>query len=51
MDTEVLLWSFNSNDVVRVYQVGGDTKLLLAWKLFRVDRMKNLRKLGGTFDS
>lgn len=39
------------NDVVRVYQVGGDTKTIQpGWKLFRVDRMKNLRKLSGTFD-
>ncbi|MHA2010319.1 MAG: hypothetical protein ACW980_23630 [Promethearchaeota archaeon] len=38
------------NDVVRVYQVGGDTKTIQpGWKLFRVDRMNNLRKLGGTF--
>jgi hypothetical protein len=39
------------NDVVRVYQVGGDTKTMQpGWKLFRVDRMNNLRKLGGTFN-
>lgn len=39
------------NDVVRVYQVGGDTKTIQpGWKLFRVDRIKNLKKLGGTFD-
>ena len=39
------------NDVVRVYQVGGDTKTIQpGWKLFRVDRMDNLRKLGGTFN-
>ena len=39
------------NDVVRVYQVGGDTKTMQpGWKLFRVDRMNNLRKLTGTFD-
>ena len=39
------------NDVVRVYQVGGDTKTIEpGWKLFRVDRMENLRKLGGTFN-
>ena len=39
------------NDVVRVYQVGGDTKTIQpGWKLFRVDRIKNLRKLSGTFD-
>jgi hypothetical protein len=39
------------NDVVRVYQVGGDTKTIQpGWKLFRVDRMENLRTLGGTFN-
>jgi hypothetical protein len=38
------------NDVVRVYQVGGDTKTIQpGWKLFRVDRMDALKKLGGTF--
>jgi len=43
--------SKRGNDVVRVYQVGGDTKTIQpGWKLFRVDRMNNLRKLGGTFD-
>lgn len=36
------------NDVVRVYQVGGDTKTIQpGWKLFRVDRMNGLKKLGG----
>ena len=43
--------SLAGNDVVRVYQVGGDTKTIQpGWKLFRVDRMKNLRKLGGSFN-
>jgi len=43
--------SLAGNDVVRVYQVGGDTKTIEpGWKLFRVDRMNGLRKLGGTFD-
>jgi len=38
------------NDVIRVYQLGGDTKTIQpGWKLFRVDRMNSLRKLGGTF--
>ena len=38
------------NDVVRVYQVGGDTKTMQpGWKLFSVDRMDALKKLGGTF--
>jgi len=38
------------NDVVRVYQIGGDTKTIQpGWKLFRVDRMNGLRKLGGKF--
>lgn len=39
------------NEVVRVYQVGGDTKTIQpGWKLFRTDRMENMRVLGGTFD-
>ena len=43
--------SLAGNDVVRVYQAGGDTKTIQpGWKLFRVDRMKNLRKLGGSFN-
>lgn len=43
--------SLAGNDVVRVYQVGGSTKTIEpGWKLFRVDRMNGLRKLGGTFD-
>ena len=34
------------NDVVRVYQVGGDTKTIQpGWKLFRVDRMDALKKI------
>ena len=42
--------SLIGNDVVRVYQIGGDTKTIQpGWKLFRVDRMDNLRKLSGTF--
>jgi hypothetical protein len=32
------------NDIIRVYQVGGDTKTIQpGWKLFRVDRMNGLR--------
>ena len=43
--------SLAGNDVVRVYQVGGDTKTIQqGWKLFRVDRMNQLKKLAGTFD-
>jgi hypothetical protein len=39
------------NDVIRVYQVGGDTKTIQpGWKLFRVDRMLDFQKLGGTFN-
>ena len=42
--------SLIGNDVVRVYQIGGDTKTIQpGWNLFRVDRMDNLRKLSGTF--
>jgi hypothetical protein len=40
------------NDVVRVYQIGGDTKTIQpGWKLFRVDRMLNLTKLSGRFNT
>jgi hypothetical protein len=39
------------NDVIRAYQVGGDTKTIQpGWKLFRVDRMNGFKKLGGTFN-
>ncbi len=39
------------NDVIRVYQIGGDTKTIQpGWKLFRVDRMLDFQKLGGTFN-
>ena len=38
------------NDVVIVYQVGGDTNTIQpGQKLFRVDRMDALKKLSGTF--
>lgn len=38
------------NDVIRVYQIGGDTKTIQpGWKLFRIDRMDNFKKLGGNF--
>jgi|TARA_R110000803_G_scaffold76649_2_gene141349 hypothetical protein len=41
-----------NNDVVRAYQVGGDTKTIQpGWKLFRVDRFLNFIKLSGTFDT
>jgi len=44
--------SLAGNDVVRVYQIGGDTKTIQpGWKMFRVDRMNNLQMLGGKFDS
>ncbi len=40
------------NDVVRAYQVGGDTKTIQpGWKLFRVDRFLHFTKLSGTFDT
>ena len=43
--------SLAGNGVVRVYQVGGSTKTIEpGWKLFRVDRMNDLKKLGGTLD-
>jgi len=42
--------SIAGNDVVRVYQIGGDTKTIQpGWKLFRTDRMDNFKKLGGNF--
>ena len=38
------------NDIVRIYQLGGDTKTIQpGWKTFRTDRMNGLRKLGGEF--
>jgi hypothetical protein len=38
------------NDVIRVYQLGGDTKTIQpGWKMFRIDRANGLRKLGGNF--
>ena len=45
--------SIADNDVVRAYQVGGDTKTIQpGWKLFRVDRfLGDIRVLGGTFDT
>lgn len=39
------------NHVIRVYQIGGDTKTIQpGWKLFRVDRMLNFNKLSGRFN-
>lgn len=39
------------NDVIRVYQIGGDTKTIQpGWKMFRVDRMLNFNKLSGRFN-
>jgi hypothetical protein len=39
------------NPVIRVYQLGGDTKTIQpGWKLFRVDRISDLKMLGGTFN-
>jgi len=43
--------SKRNNDMIRVYQIGGDTKTIQpGWKTFRVDRMENLEMLGGTFE-
>ena len=43
--------SKRKNDIIRVYQIGGDTKTIQpGWKTFRVDRMENLEMLGGTFE-
>lgn len=44
--------SLDNNDIIRVYQVGGDTKTEQPqWKTFRVDRINNFKVLGGTFDT
>jgi len=38
------------NDIIRIYQIGGDTKTIQpGWKTFRTDRMGGLRKLSGEF--
>ena len=43
--------SLADNDIIRVYQVGGDTKTIQpGWKTFRTDRMDDFRILGGTFE-
>lgn len=43
--------SLADNDIIRVYQVGGDTKTIQpGWKTFRTDRMNDFRILGGTFE-
>ncbi len=40
------------NDIIRIYQVGGDTKTEQPqWKTLRVDRIDNFEVLGGTFDT
>ena len=42
--------SLADNDIIRVYQVGGDTKTLQpGWKTFRTDRINDFQILGGTF--
>lgn len=42
--------SLADNDIIRVYQVGGDTKTIQpGWKTFRLDRINDFRVLGGTF--
>lgn len=47
--------SLGDNDVVRAYQVGGDSKQLEevpGWRLFRVDRfLGDIKVLSGTFDT
>jgi hypothetical protein len=45
--------SLADNDVVRAYQVGGDTKTIQpGWKLFRVDRfLGDIRVLSGEFNT
>lgn len=44
--------SLDNNDIIRVYQVGGDTKTEQPqWKTFRVDRINDFKVLGGTFNT
>ena len=50
--------SLKGNDIIRVYQIGGDTKTIQpGWKTFRTDRINNFTDrinnfqiLGGTFE-
>lgn len=43
--------SLADNDIIRVYQIGGDTKTIQpGWKTFRTDRVENFQVLGGTFN-
>jgi len=43
--------SLADNDIIRVYQIGGDTKTIQpGWKTFRSDRIEGFQILGGTFD-
>lgn len=43
--------SLADNDIIRVYQIGGDTKTIQpGWKTFRSDRVNDFRILGGTFN-
>ena len=43
--------SLKGNDIIRVYQIGGDTKTIQpGWKTFRTDRINNFQILGGTFE-
>lgn len=38
------------NDVIRAYQIGGDTSTIQpGWKLFRVDRIMDLRLVGDNY--
>jgi len=43
--------SLKGNDIIRLYQIGGDTKTIQpGWKTFRTDRINNFQILGGTFE-
>jgi hypothetical protein len=43
--------SLAENDIIRVYQLGGDTKTIQpGWKTFRTDRINGFSLLGGTFN-
>jgi predicted DNA-binding transcriptional regulator YafY len=43
--------SLADNDILRVYQIGGDTKTIQpGWKTFRSDRINDFQILGGTFE-
>lgn len=43
--------SLSDNEIIRVYQIGGDTKTIQpGWKTFRLDRINEFKILGGNFN-